>query len=267
MSDFAERVKHYDTKCRQHLSRVRLSHMLALGALQLKEVPSDEERDDLIRASLGDEMGDVLETKLRRGLHGLHLVSLKANFELFLNRLLTTVWRFHFTELATTIWSDDRVSLRELAAWFVQVTESGADARDLIIDKTVPVYGLPRFVAALERATHIRLPDVLNREDVRYWPQICTAFEVRHLVEHRDGKVDQQFRTNLLEFWTHSSWGRRESLERLEKVVVEEEDVKETYTAMFKATGLITEEVLRWGSAKAGGQATQVENEAVPPES
>jgi hypothetical protein len=49
----------------------------------------------------------------------------------------------------------------------------------------------------------------------------------------------------MARFWVHSSWGARHSLERLEKIAVEE-DVIETCTAMLQATGLLTAEVLRW---------------------
>jgi hypothetical protein len=36
-------------------------------------------------------------------------MSLRANFELFLNRLLSTVWTFHFSELAPNIPEDEKV--------------------------------------------------------------------------------------------------------------------------------------------------------------
>jgi hypothetical protein len=207
----------------------------------------------------------VFDAKLRIVLHEIHLLFLKATFELFLYRLLSTVWTFHFTELVPTISGDVHVSLHELAASFEQVTESSVSMPStFIIDKIVPEYGLPRFKTLLEKATDINLPDVLNGKDFRCWPQIYTAFEVRHLVEHNDGKVDKKFRAkfrgNLAGLWQRSTWGKREpSLERLEKVVVEEEDVIETYTAMLNATSLLTEEVLRWSSGKAGGRPTHVE--------
>jgi hypothetical protein len=40
---------------------------------------------------------------------------------------------------------------------------------------------------------------------------------------------------------------------------VEEEAVIATYTAIFEATGLLTEEVLRWNSGKAGARAPKDE--------
>jgi hypothetical protein len=144
------------------------------------------------------------------------------------------------------------VSLRELGDSFVNVTESSVSVSSTsIIDKIVPEYGLPRFITVMKKATQISLPDVLKRNNSRCWPQICTAFEIRHLVEHNDGKVDNKFRSKLVGLWQHSTWGKREpSLERLKKVVVEEEDVTETYKAMVDATGLLTEAVLLWSSRR-----------------
>jgi hypothetical protein len=68
------------------------------------------------------------------------------------------------------------------------------------------------------------------------------------LVVHRDGKVDGRFREAIREVWSDSSWGRRVGLERLEKVVVEEEDVIATHDAMLNATELLTNDVLLWSS-------------------
>jgi hypothetical protein len=65
-------------------------------------------------------------------------MSLRANFGLFLNRLLSTVWTFHFSELAPNIPEDEKVALSELAAALVRLPESSADVRGFIIDKVVP---------------------------------------------------------------------------------------------------------------------------------
>lgn len=209
----------------------------------------------MIGASFGSRRDDIFEATLRSVLHELHLVSLKANFELFLNRLLSTMWTFYFADLSHTISAGESVPLRELAESFERVAEPGAGARDLVIDRIIPVHGLHRFESALKQAANIQLRDVLNHKDYRSWPQIYTAFEVRHLVEHRDGKVDNGFRERLRAVWSNSSWGVRESLQHLKKIAVEEEDVIQTYTAMLEATGLFTEAVLRWSSHRLDEQA------------
>jgi hypothetical protein len=54
MGDIAERLTHYEAKCSEHLNRVRLSHLLALKALQDKPFLSDEKFKDIIRASFAD---------------------------------------------------------------------------------------------------------------------------------------------------------------------------------------------------------------------
>jgi hypothetical protein len=246
MGDIAERLTHYEAKCSEHLNRVRLSHLLALKALEDKPFLSDEKFKHIIRASFVDIEPDKDLAKLRLVLHKLHLLSLKISFELFLNRVLSTVWKFHFTELAPTI--SGQVYLSELAASIVEPGESSADLREFIIDKVVWNHGLVHFEKVLKSATQIQLHDVLNAKDFHYWPQIYTAFEARHLVEHRDGKVDGRFREAIAGFWPNSSWGRRTNLEGLEKVVVEEEDVVATLDAMLNATALLTGELLRWSS-------------------
>jgi hypothetical protein len=47
MPEFENRVRHYGTKCRQHLSRVRLSHVLALRAVESAQSRSDQKVKDL----------------------------------------------------------------------------------------------------------------------------------------------------------------------------------------------------------------------------
>jgi hypothetical protein len=164
---------------------VRLSHELALRALSAKQVIPGGPYDDLVRASFGSEMPDEFETKLRVVLNKLHLLSLKANFELFLNRFLSTIWNFRFTELSTTSLGNEGVSLRELAEWSLQATISATDVREFIIDKVVARYGLRRFVDLLKDATLIHLPSLLNREDYHYWPQIQTVAVFRGSVRNR----------------------------------------------------------------------------------
>jgi hypothetical protein len=213
----ADRLAYYDTECCKHLSRVRLSHLLALDALGFEADLASKKHGDLIGASFGNAKQDVFETKLRDVLHEVHLVFLKTNFELFLNRLLSTIWTFHFVELTSHI-SDQSIPLSELAAEFLQTGESRAGAREFIIDKIVPSHGLDNLESLLQKTTKIRLREILNRKDFHFWPQINTAFEVRHLMEHRDGKVDRRFRSKMAQLWVHSSWGARLKLEGLEKI-------------------------------------------------
>jgi hypothetical protein len=70
------------------------------------------------------------------------------------------------------------------------------------------------------------------------------AFEVRHLVEHCDGKPDSRFRDNVRNHRGGSTWGRRQDLNAAEKVHVEDEDVAITYEAMLSVTGVVSAMVL-----------------------
>jgi len=91
----------------------------------------------------------------------------------------------------------------------------------------------------LKRATQIRLRDVLYAKDFHYWPQILSCFSGSPFGgTFVTGKVDGSFREAVAEVWSNSSWGSRLSLERLEKVVVEEEDVITTHDAMLNAAEL-----------------------------
>jgi hypothetical protein len=192
-------------------------------------------------------------------LHKVHLASLKANFELFLNRLLSIVGRFHFRDAMTTTPRDKRMRFRDLA----EAGNSGLDDSDIcefIISKVVPEHGLGEFRKVLKRTTGIDLVAALHQKNTSDWPQIYTAFEVRHLVEHRNGRVDRKFLAEVdQKLWSQSSWGRGGSglPMLLEKVPVEEEDVIKTYEAMLGATRLLTAEVLRWDSESANGSRSQ----------
>jgi hypothetical protein len=254
MTDFAERIKHYETKCRQHLNRVRLSHELALGALSAERVQTNE-FVELIHASFDEDGQDRYEAEVRSGLSKLHLLSLKANFELFLNRVLSTVLKFQWPNLSSVILRDaHEISVRELAASFAHATDSSGEVQEFIIDRIVPSNGLGQFERVLEQATGIRLRRLIYGKDKtkRCWPQIYTAFAVRHLVEHREGRVDQRFREQVVDVWAQSTWGKCSDLERLDKVPVEKEDVAETCTAMLEATSLLSGELLSWSSSQAG---------------
>jgi hypothetical protein len=142
MADMGERLRHYHNKCSQHLNRVRLPHLLALNALQNERPLLTQECENLVRASFADLPPTEKLAKMHEALHSQHLCSLKINFELFLNRLLTTVWSFSFTKLAANVSGKEEVKLRELADSIVSAGESNVDMRDFFIGRIVPVQGL-----------------------------------------------------------------------------------------------------------------------------
>ena len=121
--------------------------------------------------------------------------------------------------------------------------------KDFVIDRMVPGHGLRPFTNEIKKTTGVSLKYVLDTSNPSYWPQIYTAFEVRHLVEHRDGKIDAEFRSNVAQCWPNTTWGRRgNNLQQLEKIEVADEDVVTTYHTMLDAARLMTEAVLDWAS-------------------
>jgi hypothetical protein len=103
MQACAEALGYYGTKCTEHLVRVRLSHVLALAGLREESLGHDLIVNALVAESTGSIDDRSLRVKVVAGLHEVHLVSLKANFELFLNRMLWTVWVHDFERLARSI--------------------------------------------------------------------------------------------------------------------------------------------------------------------
>jgi len=84
--------------------------------------------------------------------------------------------------------------------------------------------------------------------EVAVWAQIAVAFEVRNVIEHRDGKVDAKFRKTVREDWPKSTWGRV-SVTEVKKVTVEYDDVIAAFDAMLRATDLLTRSLVDWCSA------------------
>jgi hypothetical protein len=249
MADCTARLNYYKRKCHEHLSRVRLSHAFALERLRRNGLFSDGSVNELISASFANGLHEQAgNQKLEKVINELHLMALKANFELYLNRLLTTLWTFHFSQLVDTIAGDKRISLADLASAVAEHADEFS-AKKFVIEQIVPGYGLRRFTNEIKKTIHVSVEDVLDTKDPTYWPQIYTAFEVRHLIEHCDGKVDGDFREHVAASWPNTTWGRHgNNLWTVEKVEVAEEDVKITYSAMLEAARLITEQVIGWGS-------------------
>lgn len=246
-----KRLQYYGAECVKHLNRVRLSHMLAVSAISLAASPLEPSVEHLLRDSFDESTPPSLRvTKLLAGLHEIHLVSLKTNFELYLNRSLTAIWMSHLTSLADQVPSETRVSLQELATAIAGEDEpQGMAARDFIVERIVPDHGLERLVPALQNVTDINAPKVLNQHDFRLWPQLQVAFEVRHLVEHRDGKVDTRFQDKVRRLWSNSSWKDRDP-KTLSKITVEATDVEVTHSAMVQATRLLTAELCSWNARR-----------------
>ena len=256
MDEVFHRLQHYGLKSRQHLRRVRLSDLLAVKTLAF-DTSADDLEQRLEQLSFDENESDVF-AKLPTMVHEIHLVALKANFELYLNRVATVAWHSRLTQAAREplarreefgrLLKKTRLSREEL----IDVLLGGARAPgavELLVDKIVPRQGLDALTDCLQIATGVSLRATLEgAKDPRTWAQIAVAFEIRHLVEHRDGKVDARFREAVKRHWSNSTWGRV-SVADVKKVAVEYDDVTMTFEAMLQATELLTRDLLEWCSA------------------
>jgi hypothetical protein len=245
-----ERLRHYGRKCEQHLTRVRLSHALSLTAVEGVTRTDDLALEELVRGSFDESPPDMLGGKLRWGLNELHLGALKADFELFLNRILTEVWKADFLRLAIERTPKKNIRLKELAA----AVAGGASGRECVVEAVVPKHGLKELAEAIYKTTDIDLSENLPEYDFSRWSQVCVAFQVRHLIEHSDGKADSRFRNEVKKFWEHSTWGKRHpELDKVDRLRVDAADVWSSYAAMRDAARLLANALLKWNAARRTG--------------
>ncbi len=128
---------------------------------------------------------------------------------------------------------------------------SHGGGKEYVIAQVIPSHGLKRIVSLFCDTTAISIPDKLNHVDSRYWGQIHSAFEVRHLIEHRKGKVDGRFKTEVVSknLWKNSSWGElTEEINsgRMARMEVREKDFEETFAAMVESTTIITQATMEY---------------------
>jgi hypothetical protein len=102
----------------------------------------------------------------------------------------------------------------------------------------VPSHGLKEFKHSFEETMGAPLPCELDTPTAGPWSQIETAFEVRHLVEHSNGKINHRFITGVP--WRQSSWSGFDVRDQ-EQIEVRREDFAATQAAMVKAARIITD--------------------------
>jgi len=239
-------LRRYEKKCLQHLARVRLSHRLANAALD-GEQSARAASNNLLLEAFGNQLSpDESIRKLGNQIHAIHLVALKADFELFLNRVLFTIWECHFDSLADRA-PTDKSSLRDLAIKAASGLH-GDSTPAFLVQQIVPSYGLHELTDCLKSATGIDLHAVLNLGGHKIWAQIFTAFQVRHLIEHRNGKADVSFKHKVAKLWRNTSWGERKPLESLVKIETTADDFCRTREAMSTAVPLVANALVEWDS-------------------
>jgi hypothetical protein len=85
------------------------------------------------------------------------------------------------------------------------------------------------------------------------YPQLFVAFQIRHLVEHRNGRIDGTFIKRMSNrdgspssLWKNSTWGRAWPLKVNEKIPVEIEDVQSLATAATQGADAMASAFLQW---------------------
>jgi hypothetical protein len=145
--------------------------------------------------------------------------------------MLYCLWYWQFEQMARK--SRSKVELRDAAKAL-----SDKDARESVIGSLIPSHGLDNLKTSFKELTGKSLPEELNTHTPKLWDQINTAFEVRHLVEHCDGKVDQKFIGKVQ--WKQSSWCDFPVRDQA-KIEVRRKDFEKTCEAMVQAAKLITD--------------------------
>jgi hypothetical protein len=241
--DHAEECKRYKQECLQHLHRAELSRVLALRQVR-SEAPRQPEDERLIQESLGGSDGNVGEA-VASIITKTHFLLLKVEFEFFLNRMLHCVWDHHFSALLGQA-RPKLLSETHKLAEFARAVSRG-DAKGYVLRKVIPAHGLAPLCNVLKDSTGIDVPACLKGE-WRHWAQIRSAFEVRHLIEHANGKIDDAFLEKVEEdgpvrdSWRQSSWGNL-PLQRRAKLPIRAEDFEATLEAMLLAADRIADAV------------------------
>ena len=119
---------------------------------------------------------------------------------------------------------------------FVDVIAKG-NVKEYVLNLLVPLQGLDRFQVILAKGMSISMSDVIGEKS---WPQIYCSFELRHLIEHRNGKVDAIFKKRVMPHWRRSSW-RDVPLDTGKSVEIRQGDFDNTFEAMVHAVDAIAQ--------------------------
>ncbi len=240
--EFRSNCEYYGEKCRKRLHRTKLSRDLALDHLEgLLDTGGAARYELLLSESLDaqEREAPLLRQKLVKVVVEGHFLALKVNFEFFLNRMLYCLWSSQFDQLARRLSRGPlakAVPLRDFAQAL-----SGEGGKEFVIANVVPAHGLNRMAECFQETAGKSLSQALNAEDPSLWPQINSAFEVRHLIEHRKGKVDQRFIDDVAShaLWKNSSWSDL-PLAKHASLQVRANDFDATCATMVRAAEIIT---------------------------
>jgi hypothetical protein len=234
--EYKEKCQLYRDKCRQHLYRASLARSLALSQIRTGGAAALDNQK-LVLESLGDAYRnqpadlDAVITKT-------NFLVLKIEFEFFLKRMTYCLWDYHFEMLIR------QGKVRGLSGKHTLKEFAGAIAtgrgKEFILHRLIPQHGLERFERALKDSTGISLPGLFSGKDQFLWCQIRSAFQLRHLIEHANGKVDEAYKSKVVceKDWQKSSWGQL-PLNVGDKIPIREDDFEATFATMDQAAQVI----------------------------
>ncbi|WP_461506903.1 hypothetical protein [Rhodopirellula baltica] len=86
------------------------------------------------------------------------------------------------------------------------------------------------------------LPAVGNKA----WPQIAVTFGIWHLIEYGNGRVELKFTREHKHHWTGSSFARTAMPDLNDKVIVQEDDIRQSHEAMKTVANDPSSALSRW---------------------
>jgi hypothetical protein len=240
--EFRSNCGYYGDKCRKRLYRTKLSLDLAFDHLgEVLDSGGVARYESLLCEALEvhEREAPQLRQKLVRVIVESHFLTLKVNFEYFLNRMLYCLWSWQFEQLVRRKPKGSLTKAVPLRDFAQALSDQGG--KEFVIGKVVPAHGLDRMAECFEETTGKSVSKALNACDPKLWSQIHSAFEVRHLIEHRKGKVDQRFIEEVAShsLWKNSSWANF-PLGKQVPIQVREIDFEATCDAMVQAVKIIT---------------------------
>jgi len=222
---------------------------LALDQITSKATHLSQYKDDADKCR--DSPSQHLQPELASLAVKTHFLLLKVNFELFLNRIIYWACDRHFGHL---VQSKGFASLLDAFKKTLDIEDfvnqiAHNTGKEYVLETMVPAQGLDRFTDILKKGFNISMPGVVGES---YHSQIYCAFEVRHLIEHRNGKVDGRFKRNVARCWRKSSW-HDVSLEKGSRLDIRQGDFDSTFEAMLHGVHAIGESVERYEPKKIDG--------------
>jgi hypothetical protein len=233
--DLIKAYSFYQQKCVQHLHRARLSLRLAVDHIRSASTNLEDYRDEAEQCGLSPT--NVFVTDMASIAIKTHFLLLKVNFEYYLNRIILCACDRHFGRLVHNAGFIGLVKevRKDLDIGDLISAIAREEVKDYVLTKVVPPQGLDRFEAILNNGMNISLPDVIGKH---YWGQIFCAFELRHLIEHRNGKVDPRFLKRVAGHWRTSSWADTDLAEG-KTVEIRQRDFDRTFDAMLISVNAI----------------------------